>query len=197
MMTNPSEPPTTNVVALRGEPTVQQQHVALPGMRSENRPKPIAVKSATPTVVATSGGDTTQSIIAHFSKYLEEQTDVRVPSTILARLGKQVRVLILDKYERDTIVWALAIWTQRAAMATTPPAPEQLVQIAWKYAMDGSAKAARWREQMKSAIKQNQASRAVGHDVASDIPETKSETRRRRTAMGGAEWLQHRQGQPE
>jgi plasmid stabilization system protein ParE len=195
MMTHPSEPPT-NIVPLRGGTEVQQQ-VALPGMRSENRPRQLVVKSKTPPVVATSDGHTAQSIIAHFSKYLEEKTEVRVPTPILARLGKQVKVLILDKYERATIVWALAIWTHRAATATTPPQPEQLVQIAWKYAMDGSAAAARWRDQMKTAIQMNQSTRAVGNDVASDVHETRSDVRRRRTAQGGAAWMARQQGQPE
>lgn len=133
---------------------------------------------ATVQVPKTSDGMDAQMIIGRWSAWMDEKTGIRVPTSTRARLGKQVRLLILDRYESRVIIWALSIWSLKVAdigMQKMPP--EQLGGIAWKFAMDASEMAAKWRQDMTAAVRGFGAQTGIATGI-----ETKTELRQQATA---------------
>lgn len=155
--------------------------VALPGLRQFLPAK--AVKIA-PVSQQTPTGDTAQQLIGRWSQWMAQSTGAQVPSPIRDRLGKQVKVLILDKYDSRSITWALAIWAAEASnVGVHKCSPEQLSNIAWKLVMDTSQRALEWRETMKTQVRQMTPGMS-----ATAVTESRNERRTRTNAAAFADF---------
>ncbi|BDZ52527.1 hypothetical protein GCM10025867_47680 (plasmid) [Frondihabitans sucicola] len=147
------------------------------GMKTMAPDRPISAP-ATPVTPKTADGLDTQMIIGRWSSWMHEKTGIIVPSGTRARLGKQVRTLIMDRYDSHVIIWALSIWSLKAAeVGPTKFPPEQLGGLAWKFAMDASDIAKRWRADMTDAVRNISARTGVSTGL-----ETKTEIRQQTTA---------------
>lgn len=158
--------------------------VALPGLRTMLPARAAKPAKMQPVTAKTPQGDNAAQIIGRWTQWMKNSTGVPVPQSIVERLGKQVKALILDKYDTLTISWALAIWAAEASTVGVHKClPETLPHIAWKYVMDGSHNALAWRNAVKQRVRQMTPSTS-----ATSVQETKDERRNRQNAAAFADY---------
>lgn len=77
--------------------------------------------------------------------YTRCNNGVPIPQTIIARIGKQIRGLIVSGYTTDDIKYGLAIWTVRQSVDPRL-SPTNLDGITWEWASKTRGNVTAWRE---------------------------------------------------
>ena len=105
--------------------------------------------------------------------YSQLDNNVPIPRTIIARLAKQVRGLIISGYPTVDIKYGLAIWTVRHA-DDPRLSPTQLDNITWEWASKTRGNMAAWRREVQQQI----ASFSGGTVSAQEAPRTRADRQR-------------------
>lgn len=133
------------------------EEMTLPGMSStapispsreiEKREK-ARQKAPSPT---TPSGENAGDILGAWRTWYQNGSGVPVPNAIAARLGKQVKSLIVTGYKTDEIKHGLAIWTVEQ-MDNPTLSPTLLDNFVWRHAQDTRAGAREWREAVRQRV---------------------------------------------
>lgn len=134
-----------------GDPWVEQRL-----LRAKGAPPPpskaVARKVADPVPV-TSTGEHAGDIVGAWVAWYSQTCDVPVPGSIVSRMGKQVKTLIVTGFTTDEIKFGLAAWTLKQ-LDFPGLSPTALDMLVFSYARDTRAGAAEFREKLRRGLAQ-------------------------------------------
>lgn len=147
-------------------------------------PAPKRKKRRPSTEIArTPTGENAADIIAAWVDWYREGSGTAVPPTLIARMSKSVRGLIVSGYSTDQIKYGLAFWVIEE-QNNPRISPDYLERLVWRYARDTSTRHTQWIEQMKQAVGAFTASRGVAGTISTAPTAREAEIER-----GLAAWL--------
>ena len=130
------EQPIPGLAGLAPSPT--KQHTAK--VKQSKQPAP-----------TTDTGDSVAEILGSWVAWYQCGSGVPIPQSVRARLGKQVKQLIVTGYQTDEIKHGLAIWTVEQ-MDNPTLSPTLLDNFVWKYTRDTRAGAREWQEAVRRRV---------------------------------------------
>lgn len=92
-------------------------------------------------------GENAGDIMGAWVSWYQQGSGLMVPPSITSRLGKQVKLLLSLQYTATEIKHALSFWTI-LELQDQRIRPEELQNLAFRYARDTRAQAASWRQNM-------------------------------------------------
>ena len=167
-----------------------QSHPDQPALEIEGMPVPappetgaevvVAKKRRAPTEVPrTPSGESASDIIGKWLDWQDRQHGVPVPQTVIARIGKEIRNLIVSGYTSDQIAYGVAAWT--AMWANNPrTSPTEVTTVTWAEATRRAN--GRWVAEMRDR----------GREIDSGMrpaPTTRRDERQHRNSGAGDDWL--------
>lgn len=90
-------------------------------------------------------------IIAQWYRFCVDGSGVTIPSRVSARIGKEVKRLIQDGYDSNTIKCGLTVWTARF-LDNPMLSPNALSQLTWKAQLDSTPQGRRFQSELKAAL---------------------------------------------
>lgn len=144
---------------------------------------PAKRRKAVSEAPATPSGETAQHIISEWIAFCQNGSGVPVPATIIGRMGKQVKQLIVSGYTTNQIKSGLTVWTTRW-MDNPSLSPTQLETLTWHLCMSASREGARFQSELKRAVA------TLGGNTAAVTgpPSTAQERRDMENAQGQSGW---------
>lgn len=107
-----------------------------------------AKKSQPKNTPVTSTGQSAADIVGGWLSWYGQNFSIPVPQSVVARLGKSVRALILTGYRTDDIKWGLTLWTSRQ-LNDPMLSPLALENLTWSVAREHTGEASRVRNDLK------------------------------------------------
>lgn len=108
-------------------------------------------RSSSSEVATTATGQNASDIIGQWVGLCQGKTDgVPVPSTIIKRMAKQVRLLITAGYTTNQIKMGLTVWTVRW-FENPMLSPTTLEQLTWRVSIDTSKAGRAFQAEMQHA----------------------------------------------
>lgn len=104
-------------------------------------------------VPETPSGENAGIILGQWVKWYQDRVGVPLPASLIARIGKQVKVLISTGYTTDEIKFGLAAWTLRQWDNPALP-PNELDMLTFNYARDTRPGAAEFRRTLQASLLQ-------------------------------------------
>lgn len=132
--------------------------------------------------------DSAGDLIAAWIRWYRDCTGSPIPSSVIARLGKQVKELILAGYSSNQIKYGLGVWAVEQYDNPRLP-PQALDQYVWHIARESSPKAREAQARMKNEV--HNFHRITS--TTSPLQSTKKQTRERNTDASIDEWLSEKQ----
>lgn len=104
-------------------------------------------------VPTTPAGDNAADIVGAWANWYQTVADVPLPQSLIARMGKQVKTLIVTGYTTDEIKYGLAAWSVRQ-LDFPQLSPTALDAEVFSYARDTRAGAEKFRADLRQALEQ-------------------------------------------
>lgn len=162
------------------EPTL----INIPEAAAAPAPAPAKTRKPKGVVPRTPEDDSAQDIMAAWIDWYQERTGTPIPSSVIARLAKQVKELIIAGYHSNDIKYGLAAWA--VDQYDNPSlSPQILDRIVWGFARAKSPAARAAMEQMKADVRNFQR----GTGIAPSAQMTKKQARDRADEQSTDQWL--------